>query len=364
MRTQAVRVISFGAVSPTLRTENNTKNVLVLLLPGLGDAIVASPLVRAIHEQRPNWNLHALTMLAPVKEYANALDVFETVHHVPLLTLKPYEAFQRLTAVRRSGFDNVVVPYPAGRWQYHAVARLLSRGEIVTHRYPSALVKLLLISGSSLTTDLSGKHRVHENLRLLSVLGINYEGAADHYSMPLSWSVPGDRHGIAIHPGSMRYKGNEVRRWPLDRFRDLMWQLPAEEPIYVISGPNEREEAQWLIENGPASAAVLEGPLADVARKISQCKLLISNDSGMAHVGAGLNVQTIVLFGMTRPDRALPPGAIPVRPSQCPPCFDEFSPAFTCTRRLNFQCIREDLRVSHVLHALKTLPAVNEPKCV
>lgn len=327
-------------------------NILVLLLPGLGDALVASPAIRELKHQHPHAAFHAMSMLPAVKEYAGALGVFDAVHHIPMLSMQPANALRSLLALRRFRFTHVFVPYPAGRWQYHVVS-LIVGGKRIAHRYPSRASALLQNVPGSRLYDLTGGHRIDENLNLLQAFKVDGSRAQRSYWMPESWRNPSAaRRGIALHVGSMAYKGNEVRRWPLERFEQLVAELPSREPVYIVSGPNERDEAKRIVERRP-STQILEGSLDYVASRLSACRLVIANDSGIAHIAAGLNVPTIVLFGMTKPERALPPGAIAVRPSACPPCFDEFEPAFTCVRNLNFQCIREDLAVSDVIAAVR-----------
>ena len=339
------------------------RRVLLLLLPGLGDALSCSPLVRSLRDHRPGWRLDALTMLAPVREYANELGVFEAVRHLPLLSMSPLGAAVSLCRRRDQRYDYVILPYPAGRWQYHAVAQLVKARDRVTHRYPSLGLRFLRAVMRTKAVALCGGSRVRENLNLLPLLGVSPGGEELGYLIPASWLAGGERSGIGIHAGTMVYKGNEARRWPLERFRELIARLPTSEPISIVSGPNEREEARYLLRSAPRGARLIEGTLREVALEISRCRLLIANDSGIAHLGSGLGVTTLILYGMTRPERALPPrNAVAVRPSTCPPCFDEYAPRFSCARSLDFRCIREDLEVAHVLRAVRDAFAAAQPQ--
>jgi ADP-heptose:LPS heptosyltransferase len=152
----------------------------------------------------------------------------------------------------------------------------------------------------------------------------------------------------------MVYKGNESRRWPLEHFLELArLQLASGRALRVFAGPSESIADDERFRALAGEVEVVRLPLRDAARSLSECRAFVGNDSGLAHLAAGLGVPTVALFGMTSPVRATPVGpAHAVRTSGCPPCHDEGSPDFRCVLGLDHACITKDLAVADVARAL------------
>jgi len=144
----------------------------------------------------------------------------------------------------------------------------------------------------------------------------------------------------------MAFKGNETKRWPLERFRELIVsQLAKERSVRLFVAPDEGAHALAFADfEGRPNFELLSIPLAATARSLSECTLFIGNDSGIAHLAAGLGVGCIVLCGMTNPTRLAPIGAVKaLRPSHCPSCHDEGTRRFSCVKYLRYRCIAEDI---------------------
>jgi len=64
--------------------------------------------------------------------------------------------------------------------------------------------------------------------------------------------------------------------------------------------------------------------LHEAIHLISQCRLFISNDSGLMHVAGALNIPTVAIFGSTNPVTTSPPGEKTIlvhKPASCSPCL-------------------------------------------
>jgi ADP-heptose:LPS heptosyltransferase len=293
--------------------------------------------------------MDALTMLRPVTEYASALGVFENVHESRFLQ-EPRSPWSVL-ALRRRRYDLVCVPAPATRWQYAALAFLVGGKITILHRY-GGLSSAIARAGGMRQVSLCGGHRMSENRRLVESLGLRDDD--ESYLVPASWRA-GRRHPrmLGLHTGSMSYKGSEQKRWPFERFIDVATRhLACGSPVRAFFGPNEAGDARKLKAALPATE-IVERPLPEAAQLLSECGVLLANDSGLAHLAAGLGVTTLVLFGMTDPNRCKPVGPVTVlRPSPCPPCFDEGLRSFACARAIDYRCLMQDLSVDYVAHAV------------
>jgi heptosyltransferase-2 len=74
---------------------------------------------------------------------------------------------------------------------------------------------------------------------------------------------------------------------------------------------------------------------------ISQCRLFLSNDSGLMHIAGALNIPTIALFGSTNPVTTAPAGnqsVIVRREVSCSPCLKETCPTdFRCMKLISVE---------------------------
>ncbi len=279
----------------------------------------------------------ALTMLPAVTEYAAGLETFRRVIELPLLS-DARAAFSALTGLRKK-YETVVMPFPATRWQYAAVASVLRPRRLIMHNYGGISHVLARMSPATLV-QLQGGHRIAENARLAEAISRGFNAGLE-YIVPKAWRAPRITGLLGVHPGTMRYKGNEFRRWPLEHFIALVKLNSAQgRKIRVFIGPQERDLVSKIKAESASDVEFIEAGLGDAARALSECEVFFGNDAGMAHVAAGLGVKTVTVFGMTDPLRAAPCGkTLVVRSRECAPCHDEGTPDFRCALNIDYRCL-------------------------
>jgi ADP-heptose:LPS heptosyltransferase len=170
----------------------------------------------------------------------------------------------------------------------------------------------------------------------------------------LGWSGPlpppfavtsGRRFGlppgtVALHPGCKP-------DWPWKKwhgFDELAAALPE---VALVGTPSDLENAGTYFARPfawPPHARDFIGrlSLADTAALIAECAALVSNDSGLMHVGVALGVPTLGVFGITSPAReALPaPNMLPVTKGlPCEPACRR-APWGRRDCHLHLQCLR------------------------
>jgi ADP-heptose:LPS heptosyltransferase len=324
---------------------------LLFLLPGLGDALVASPVIDGAI--RAGWDLDVMTMLDPVARYARALHGIGDVEHFDLFAGQG-GALPSVWRLRKRRYDVAVLPFPATRWQYHALALAAGAKHLATHDY-GGVARVLDRLGRATLVPLAGGHRIAENARLARAVGLT--PGALRYLVPQEWRAERIGGLLGIHPGSMRYKGNEHKRWPLEDFGALIRaNLARGRRVRVFIGPAEREDSAALAAlAGPGAIEFVDRTLEEAARSLSECEVFVGNDAGFAQLAAGLGVKTISLFGMTDTVRGQPVGpSIALRPSDCPACHDEGMRTFACVRHIEYRCIRADMTVDVAARAVDT----------
>lgn len=316
---------------------------LVLLLPGLGDALAAGPILRGF--RRDGWTLDALTMHPPVSEYLRALGLVRDIAELPLRPTAR-DAMRAVAALRPRRYDACVLPFPATRWQYTLIARGVGAGTLFMHEYGGA-ASAIARTTRNVRVALRGGHRLAENVRLARALGLSAGEEDLAYWMPAAWRAERKAGTLGIHPGSMAWKGNEVKRWPYERFAELARYAAAQgRSVRFFLGPHEVAEASRAERDFSSSAAIsiIREPLAQAAQRVAECEVFVGNDAGFSHLAAGLGVKTLALYGMTSEVRGAPIGqAVAMRPSLCPACHDEGLRGFECVRKIDYRCIVRDI---------------------
>jgi ADP-heptose:LPS heptosyltransferase len=332
-----------------------SRTALVLLLPGLGDALAASPILRGL--SRAAWRVDVMTMLEPVSEYARALGTIRDVVEMPLLA-RPSQALTPLWRLRSRRYDLCVLPFPATRWQYAAVARAVGARELRMHEY-GGIASAIARTTRNGRLGLRGGHRIAENLRLARALGLERSEDELEYLVPLAWRRERIAGLLGIHPGSMAYKGNETKRWPYDRFVELARrQARSGRQVRFFLGPNEADDAPRIERalEGVERVGIVREALAVAARSLAECEVFVGNDAGFTHLASGLGVKTLGLFGMTSEVRGIPVGpGVAFRPSACPACHDEGMHGFDCVLRLDYRCIVKDIELDAVMRQVDQL---------
>ena len=196
--------------------------------------------------------------------------------------------------------------------------------------------------------DLQNPHFSNRWLRLLETLGKWPDvreprlrvTANERESAERCMAEHGIRNGefvIGIHPGAR----SAMRQWGEENFRIVAQRLQAEFPVKIVwfRDPGQTEP----IDNDPQGPS-FSLPLRGFMGLLTQCQLLICNDSGPMHIATALGVPVVAIFGPTEPAWFGPLGQnnyIVIQPGfWCRPCFDYcvFDQPY-CLRTINVESV-------------------------
>jgi len=111
----------------------------------------------------------------------------------------------------------------------------------------------------------------------------------------------GTANRITIHPGS----GSKSKRWPLERFIELIEQLSHKYPfqLELLTGYAEDDISPMLKRDAMIDTCTLHHnePLSSVLKLIQESLIFIGNDSGIAHLAGLSGTPSIILFGPSNP---------------------------------------------------------------
>jgi heptosyltransferase-2 len=157
------------------------------------------------------------------------------------------------------------------------------------------------------------------------ILNISEARSAEARSLLQSQGVLMDSPLVALCPGSTN---SRAKRWPASHYAMLadMFVSRMGANILLIGSPDERAVSREVEERMRHKPIMLTGKtdLAQAAATLSLADVLITNDTGPAHIAAALNRPVLVIFGPTDPRTTRPysPQAeIIRRPPECAPCM-------------------------------------------
>ena len=155
---------------------------------------------------------------------------------------------------------------------------------------------------------------------------------------------------VALAVGSTN---SRAKRWQTGSYTELNDKIAAElnSSVILIGSFDESDVSLEVAEKSKIKPIILTGKttLAEVAAILSICDLLISNDTGPAHISAALGTKTLVIFGPTNPKTTQPWNSeIVYKNVECSPCMLRDCPIdHRCMTRISaaevFQIVKKEL---------------------
>ena len=129
----------------------------------------------------------------------------------------------------------------------------------------------------------------------------------------------------------------------------------------LFGGPEEAPLREEIISGASLGASRVKSAetssIRDSISLMGECGYFVSNDSGLMHAAAAMQVPTVAIFGPTDPAYVHPWKCrykVVRRSEGCGPCF-RYTPApLSCEKDGGFPCIHE-IEATDVLRALESL---------
>ncbi|MGI8784815.1 MAG: glycosyltransferase family 9 protein [Acidobacteriota bacterium] len=303
-----------GVQSEATRNIDPPRRILVLLVAGIGDLVLATPALRALRETFPSAEITLLTsrkaaLLATTLPIVDQVQTFETPKSL-LKSRNFLAASNQLGALRRRSFDVLVNLYPVlslrGSWTMRLFNRAVAARQTVGRNTDGRGT----FYDRRLAETLSG-NTLHEADRMLEV--VRLIGATTQQLRPQVWIPPryarrasrwlsSGRPRVVIQAGSQSYK-----RWPPERYRRLAEEIHRKWNAEILwnGSPDERNWITSICSPLEFETGNLAGEcdVLELSALLQRCDLLVSNDSGPMHIAAALGVPLVALFGGSNLER-------------------------------------------------------------
>ncbi len=344
-----------------------TKNAALVIAPQwVGDAIVSLPLIAQLRQEFDALDVLVMPSVAAVYEACpNVRDVIAVpFQHGALQWSLRWKTAQQLKGryqtaiVLPNSLKSALIPWLAGI--------PFRRGMLGEHRYlllndrrqpplhhgtgrPSMLAHYLSLGNSPIRSgaiDTAGQHRPQLSAQRLPQPRIGSTSAV-----------------LALCPGA---EYGPAKQWPAEHFATIGCSWVAQSPdhvVVILGGPKETpigEKIQQSIQAKTQAVSTVRNlcgktSLTEAFGWLSRATVVVSNDSGLMHAAAALDVPVVGLFGSSDPDHTPPlsPKAVAVSLRlSCSPCFQRECPLGTTA------CLR-DLTPDQVLRAMRDVQSMS-----
>jgi heptosyltransferase-2 len=289
---------------------SNIKRLLIRSTNWIGDAVMTTPAVRAIRKNFPDTRISILTKpwVAPVfsdSPYVDNLLIYDKAEkHKGMVgkirlarELKQYSFDAAI--LLQNAFEAALITFFAGipcRIGYNTDVR----GFLLTHSVPC-------------TPQIKKMHQTGYYLGILQGIGLKTDGLGLDLVVNKKYQKRAaeilEEHGISM---SDRLVGinpsatfGPAKQWFPERYAGLSDKIHEVfgANILLFGGPEDKELGHRI-------AQMMQHPLVDLCGKtkleeaialINMCNLFITNDSGLMHVAAALDIPLIAIFGSTNP---------------------------------------------------------------
>ncbi len=339
---------------------NDRARILIRAANWVGDAIMTTPVIRAVRKNYPQSHITVLAKpwVVPVYEtnpHVDEVMVYENAgrHKMGMGTLRLARDIRKgrfdLAILMQNAFEAALLAFLAGvpeRLGYNTDGRalLLNRGI----KMNSALKKghlidyyIAILTGAGLRDD----------QRYLE-LHLNFadEAWANDLLEKKKLKEPG-KPVLGINPGAT---GGTAKRWFPERYAELAISLSQEynTEVLIFGGPADHDLGEKISAMVPGTCINMAGKtsLSRAFALIGSCDLFVTNDSGLMHAAAALNVNQVAVIGSTDFIATAPvnQNSIMVREAvDCSPCLKDDCP-------IDHRCM-DRVSVSKVLDACHLL---------
>lgn len=289
--------------------------VVLVRASRIGDFLCATPAFRAFRAALPaaEITLIALPFVRELAERLPALDRFVPFPGFPGIAeqfFEPRSATAFFQEVQRQHVGLAVQLHGSG---VYANPFTLLLGAAVTAGFVRPGDGAGRLDAATPLPD-SG-HEIERVLALPRFLGLPDQGLTvdlpllpEDHAHAATLLEGADPPFFALHPAARE----AAKRWPAERFVSLGQSLLSMwgGTVLVVGSSDERDQAEPIASRIGPDARSLAGrtSLPVLGAILARCNLLVSNDSGPAHIAYALDVPTVTLFGPTDPDRWGPLG--------------------------------------------------------
>jgi ADP-heptose:LPS heptosyltransferase len=286
--------------------------ILVISLAGIGDTLIATPLIHELRASYPEARIDVLAMWPGSKDLLENNPHVNRVFQKNLLKCGKLEALRFLWSLRRERYQLSINTHPQSRIHYRVAAWLANADVRISHLYECFTWVDRWLVTATLPQDYT-RHSIENNLAVLAFMGVPHKLPA--HPMEIYFSPPEakaadeflarrhltGRKILGIHVGSGGTKNLPLKRWPLKHYAGLVRQLNRERPdihILLFGGPEEGKDHDIVLAQArqELTQEAKTKNLRETAALMQRCSAFLSVDTALMHIAAALQVPNQIVI--------------------------------------------------------------------
>jgi ADP-heptose:LPS heptosyltransferase len=299
--------------------------ILVISMAGIGDTLLATPLIHELRANFPDATIDVLVLWAGSKDLLENNPHLNSVHQKNLIKTNKLAAAQFLWSLRKNCYDVSINTHPQSRIHYRIAAQVVGAAIRISHEYECFGWLDRQLVNKTLPQDYT-RHSVENNFDVLPLIGATKKLPTHELEIFLTadekkWAgdflaknrLAGQKI-LGIHVGSGGTKNLPLKRWPLKNYAGLIRRLNRERPdihVLLFGGPEETKDHQVVLAQASRDLT-LEAKtqnLRQTAALMKHCSAFLSVDTALMHIAAAVKVPNqIVIEAMTLNATNLPYG--------------------------------------------------------
>ena len=363
-----LRILPASGEKLTDALPTTPRRLLVVKVFGMGDSILIRSIIELLRERHPGMQIGVLVGPA-TREVMTAGASFHVHDYVPQ-KLSVWSALRTLRDIRGCHYDAVL----------NCEQRSLAGSAFLALAGAIYHVGFIPISGTSKGRFLTHAIRFRDDdsvwqsfIRLARLVDSDLPQRS--LPIPPQWTTEDEEWAyrwwrehvgsaqnltVALHVGT---QDREFSRWPVQRFVEFAERVRVRNQQLSIVLTGKAPERQLIhafinMYSGRAIDASESGSVMRTAALLRRCNLLVSNDTGIMHLGAALGIPTVGLFGPNSPRYWAPLGLratyVYDTTAPCSPCLNLYADRWPleCSHPEKGRCML-DITVDSVMTAAK-----------
>lgn len=272
--------------------------ILIVRFSSIGDIVLTTPVVRCVKEQIKEVEVHYLTKSS----------------YSILLNGNPY--IDKVWSIRDS-IDEVIDDLKAESFDFvidlhHNLrtASLKRKLNVQSKAFPKINIQKWLLVNFKKPISYKG-HVVDRYFETVTALGVKNDGKPCDYFIPKEDEIDLRLHGLeeksylAVAIGAQF----ETKQLPIEKTIEVLEKVSV--PIVLLGDRNDENKANKISEKIPCVDLTGKINLNASAWVVKNAKVLLTNDTGLMHIGSAFDTSIVSVWGNTVPEF----GMYPYRPN-------------------------------------------------
>jgi ADP-heptose:LPS heptosyltransferase len=286
--------------------------ILVISLAGIGDTLIATPLLAELRANYPDATIDVLAMWSGAQDLLENNPNIDRIFQKNLMRCGRLPTLKFLWSLRRNRYDISINTHPQSRMHYRIAAYLVGAKVRISHVYECFnFIDRFLVTGW-LPQDYT-RHSIDNNFDVLNLIGAKKtrpQHVMEFFLKPEEERFAEDflmqnklrgHKLLGLHVGSGGTKNLPLKRWPLKNYAGLVRRLNKERPdihVLLFGGPEEAKDHEVILAqaNRALTIEAKTKSLRETAALMKCCHAFLSVDTALMHLAAALKLPNQIVI--------------------------------------------------------------------